>query len=127
MPLKGSCHCGAVQFEVDAAPEGVTSCNCTYCFRSGALWAYYSPAQFRLTTARDRVGTYQFGTFTGEHHHCDVCGSNTHGESLDWRDWKAGDAFPTRQMVSINARMLDRDAFDLAQVPVARVDGLNGW
>jgi len=127
MALTGSCHCGAVKFEVDAAPDAVTSCNCTYCFRTGALWAYYQPDQVRLTAEPDKVATYQFGTFTGAHHHCAACGSNTHGESLDWRDWKPGDEFPTKRIVGVNARMLDRNAFDLSAVPVATVDGLNGW
>ena len=35
---KGSCHCGAVVFEVDA-PEHlqVTECNCSICSKSGYL------------------------------------------------------------------------------------------
>lgn len=127
MALSGSCHCGAVTFEVETAPEGVTRCNCSYCFRAGGLWAYYQPEQLKLTSDPDKVATYQFGTFTGEHHHCPACGSITHGSSLDWRDWQPGAPFPTERMVSINARMLDRDAFDLARAPVTDVDGLNGW
>ncbi len=29
MSVKGSCHCGATQFEVEAAPEEVTQCTCS--------------------------------------------------------------------------------------------------
>ena len=127
MTLKARCHCGATQFEVDAAPENVVSCNCSYCFRMGGLWAYYAPEAFRLTTARDRVATYQFGTYTTQHHHCPVCGCRTFGESLNWTDYKPGDPLPTGRLVGVNARLLDQDSFDLASVPVIEMDGKNGW
>jgi len=57
MTLKGSCHCGATQFEIAEAPAKVARCTCSFCSKRGALWAYYSPEQFNLTTARDRVST----------------------------------------------------------------------
>ena len=41
MPIKARCHCGATQFEVSEAPNTVTECNCTFCFKRGVLWAYY--------------------------------------------------------------------------------------
>src|SRR5262249_45128110 len=48
VPIKGSCHCGNTQFEVSEAPASVTRCTCSLCSKRGALWAYYTPAQFRL-------------------------------------------------------------------------------
>ena len=80
MPLKARCHCGATQFEIDTAPEEVSSCNCSFCSKRGVLWAYYRPAQFRLTTARDRVSTYQWDHYIGQHHHCAICGCGTFSE-----------------------------------------------
>nr|HET7859172.1 hypothetical protein [Caldimonas sp.] len=38
--IEGSCHCGAVRWQLDATPEGATACNCTVCRRYGVLWAY---------------------------------------------------------------------------------------
>ena len=38
--LKGSCHCGSVQWSFEGMPESVTACNCTVCRRYGVLWAY---------------------------------------------------------------------------------------
>src|SRR6185369_12101026 len=70
MAIKGSCHCGATQFEVDAAPSKVIRCTCSFCAKRGALWGYCEPAQFRLKTARDRVSTYQWRSYTAQHHHC---------------------------------------------------------
>ena len=56
MTIKGSCHCGNTTFEVDAAPADVTRCTCSFCSKRGGLWAYYKPAQFRLTSPPDNVG-----------------------------------------------------------------------
>ena len=39
MKYKGSCHCGAVAYEVEGEIQGVIQCNCSICFRKGApLW-----------------------------------------------------------------------------------------
>ena len=64
MTIKGSCHCGATQFEVSEAPASVTHCTCSFCSKRGALHAYYTPGQFKLTTARDRVVGILFGDLT---------------------------------------------------------------
>ena len=40
MTYHGSCHCGAVTFEVEAEfTEGI-SCNCSHCKRKGMLLAF---------------------------------------------------------------------------------------
>ena len=39
MIYKGSCHCGAVAYEVEGDIQGVIMCNCSICHRKGApLW-----------------------------------------------------------------------------------------
>ena len=35
MVYQGSCHCGAVAFEVDGELKQVTDCNCSICSRCG--------------------------------------------------------------------------------------------
>ena len=122
MPLKGRCHCGATQFEVTEAPTGVTSCNCSICSKRGALHAYYTPAQFKLTTARDRVSTYQWNTYVVQHHHCGVCGCPTYGESPSFETGKADFDNPR---IGVNARLFED--FDLSAVPVIYLDGKRGW
>ena len=122
MPVKGSCHCGATQFEVSEAPTEVTVCNCSFCSRRGALLAYYTPAQFRLTTARDRVSTYQWGHYVGQHHHCSVCGCGTYSE---FPDFSSGEPDFEHPKISINARLLQD--VDLAALPVRRLNGRDDW
>ena len=73
VPIKGSCHCGNTQFEVSEAPAAVTRCTCSLCSKRGALWASQeTEGDFALTTARDRVSTYQWGSYQIEHHHCAI-------------------------------------------------------
>ncbi|OWJ68666.1 GFA family protein [Inquilinus limosus] len=122
MTVKGSCHCGATRFEVPAAPETVTRCTCSFCSKRGALWGYYPAADFRLLTARDRVSTYQWGSYTIHHHHCAICGCGTYTETPDFSTGRPDFSNPK---VSINARLLDD--FDLDAVPVQMIDGKNLW
>lgn len=118
MPLKASCHCGATQFEVDEPPAQLTSCNCSFCSKRGALHAYYRPAQFRLITARDRVSTYQWNTYVCDHHHCAICGCATYSESPSFATGKPDFSDPR---ISVNARLFED--FDLDAVPVIHLNG----
>jgi hypothetical protein len=120
--VKGSCHCGAIRFEVAEPPTKLVECTCSFCSKRGALWAYYPPEQFKLTTARDRVATYQWRSYTVEHHHCAVCGCGTYTESPEWVDNKPD---PTKKKIAVNARLLDD--FELKAVPVEVIDGKNLW
>lgn len=91
-------------------------------FKRGALHAYYTPAQFRLTTARDRVSTYQWRFFTVHHHHCAICGCPTYSESPDW---STGQPDFSNPRMGVNARLLDD--FDLDTVEIKVIDGKNLW
>jgi hypothetical protein len=116
--LKGSCHCRATQFEVTAPPEQVTDCNCSSCSKRGALWAYYAEDEFRLTTARDRVSTYQWGDYWMKLHYCAICGCATYNEGPVWKD---GAVDFSVNRIGVNARLFD--GFDLAAVPVRYLNG----
>lgn len=122
MTIKASCHCGNTKFEVDAVPADVTRCTCSFCSKRGALWAYYKPAQFRLTSPPENVATYQWRTRTVKHHFCANCGCGTFGESPDW---STGQPDFDNPKIAVNARLLDD--FDLDAVPVTVIDGKNLW
>ena len=122
VPIKGSCHCGNTQFEVSEAPADVTRCTCSLCSKRGALWAYYTPAQFRLTSPPENVATYLWGSRTVKHHFCANCGCGTYSESPDWSTGKPDFDNPK---VGVNARLFDD--FDLDAVPVTVIDGKNLW
>lgn len=72
---KGSCHCGAVAYEVEA-PEDleVTECNCSICSRSGYLHLIVPASRFHLLRGRDNLTTYTFDTGEARHLFCKTCG-----------------------------------------------------
>lgn len=74
---KGSCHCGAVQFEVQTTLSPAVRCNCSLCRRKGAVMATVEPEHFRLLRGEDHLSLYQFNTRVAKHYFCDVCGIYT--------------------------------------------------
>jgi len=71
----GSCHCGRIQFEVDADEAlRVTSCNCSICRRSGFLHLIVPATRFRLSAGEAALTSYRFNTQTANHLFCSSCG-----------------------------------------------------
>jgi len=121
MAIKGRCYCGATEFVIEAAPESVTSCTCSFCSKTGALWAYFQPEQVRFIS-REPDGL--FAPRVNKHHFCPVCGMTTWGESPSWDlETKLPDF--SRPTIAINARLLED--FDLDAVEHKTIDGRNLW
>jgi hypothetical protein len=75
MNYQGSCHCGAITFEVEA-PETLEleRCNCSICTKSGFLHLIVPRSRFHLLSGEDRITTYRFNTGVAQHTFCSVCG-----------------------------------------------------
>lgn len=75
MIYTGSCHCGAVTFEVEA-PEAVEveNCNCSICAMTGFLHLIVPARNFRLLGGEELLTTYRFNTGVAQHKFCRVCG-----------------------------------------------------
>jgi hypothetical protein len=94
MIYRGSCHCGAVQFELEA-PERIecSDCNCSICAKSGYLHLIVPKSKFRLLKGEDHLTTYTFNTGVAKHTFCRTCGiksfyvprSNPDGYSVNVR------------------------------------------
>jgi hypothetical protein len=75
MIYKGSCHCGAVAFEVEApARLLVQDCNCSICTKAGFLHLIVPLSRFRLLRGEDHLTTYTFNTGVAKHTFCKTCG-----------------------------------------------------
>ena len=71
----GSCHCGAVRYEVDAPADiEADDCNCSICSRSGYLHLIVPKSHFRLLQGKDNLSTYTFDTHEAKHLFCKTCG-----------------------------------------------------
>lgn len=75
MKYQGSCHCGAVKFEIDA-PEVIecTDCNCSICSKAGFLHLILPLSKFKLLSGQDNISTYTFNTGVAKHTFCKTCG-----------------------------------------------------
>jgi hypothetical protein len=71
----GSCHCGAIQIEVEA-PEVIDAleCNCSMCERTGFLHLIVPQGALRMLQGRDALTLYTFNTGVAKHYFCKVCG-----------------------------------------------------
>jgi hypothetical protein len=71
----GSCHCGAVQFEVEAPKHlKVIDCNCSVC-EMKKNWHFIVPqSQFRILFGEDYLAEYRFNTRVACHKFCKICG-----------------------------------------------------
>ena len=76
----GTCHCGAVTFEIDV-PDGLQNlrrCNCSLCSRKGAIMASVALADLRVTAGEDALRLYTWNSHTAKHYFCGTCGIYTH-------------------------------------------------
>lgn len=80
--IKGSCLCGAIEFETKSRPEGVSMCHCSQCQKqSGGIWASAYVAERDLTITGD-VSWYAASDIA-KRGSCPTCGS--------FLFWKAND------------------------------------
>jgi hypothetical protein len=115
MTIETSCHCGAVRLTCAQAPATVTDCNCSICRRYGVLWAYYPPAQVRVTAPEGATDTYVWGERTTIFHRCRTCGCVTHWSPTD----------PGEDNMGVNARLMEPAILGAARI--RRLDAAVTW
>ncbi|MDY6942058.1 MAG: GFA family protein [Pseudomonadota bacterium] len=75
MHYQGSCHCGAVRFEVEAPADlEVEECNCSICTKGGFLHLIVPRSRFQLLCGQQNLTTYTFNTGVAKHTFCATCG-----------------------------------------------------
>ena len=109
---RGSCHCGAIRYTVEAELENLEVCNCSLCSRLGYVHLYVPPDRFQLETALEAYATYRFGTRTSQNHFCRTCGISP---------FRRARSDPN--LVDINVRCLD--GVDADALPTEPFDGRN--
>jgi hypothetical protein len=76
---RGSCMCGAIQYEVEGVPEWVAHCHCSLCRKHhGAAfgtYAGYPTSRFRLTVGQEMLRSYCASRQT-KREFCGTCGSS---------------------------------------------------
>lgn len=70
----GSCHCGAVRFEIVTDFPELTTCDCSICRRKNAVMVKVHERDFLLVSGQEALSAYQFHTLTATHYFCRICG-----------------------------------------------------
>jgi hypothetical protein len=106
----GSCHCGAVRYTVEGAPEKAIECNCSHCQRKGLLLWFVPRDSLELAQGGDALAEYTFNRHVIRHQFCRTCGVQPFSFGQD----KSGAA-----IAAINVRCLEGvDPAALERVPV---------
>ena len=110
---KGSCHCGAVKYEVEAQEIiEANLCNCSICSKSGYLHLIVPASRFHLIQGVDNLTTYTFDTHEAKHLFCKTCGIKSY-----YVPRSNPDGF------SINVRCLEPDT--IKRIEISTFDGRN--
>src|SRR5262249_16228557 len=70
----GSCHCGAVRFEVEVDATAASRCNCSVCTKTGVLGTIVKPDALRVLSGEAGLGTYEGGPKISKRFFCTRCG-----------------------------------------------------
>ena len=107
---QGSCHCGAVRFEVEADIEELILCDCSICRKRNAVMAAVHEDKLRILEGEDNLTLYRFNTGIAKHYFCKTCGIYPFHKRRTKPD-----------TYSVNACCLE--GLDLDAIPFVKVDG----
>jgi hypothetical protein len=115
--MKGTCHCGAIEWRFDGDPGSITACNCTVCRRYGALWAYdWEGERISLTGATAIYARKERTDPFLEFHFCPSCAC-----VVAWRTVRPDEGGRTR--MAVNVRLAAPEA--VADLLIDHFDGLD--
>lgn len=116
LPITGTCHCGAVAFELRTAPRHAVACNCSICRRLGAVWGHGDARDITITAAPEATIRYSHGDKEIAFHTCRTCGATTHWEGI------AGQG---KERMAVNLRLAEPGTIEA--IGLRHFDGADTW
>ena len=87
-----TCHCGAVEIQVNLKKEidKLMRCNCSMCKRKGTMVTIIDRKDLKIIKGEDKIKIYQFNTKVAKHHFfpnfkSSICSSRNIGKVLSRR------------------------------------------
>ncbi|OFW68272.1 MAG: hypothetical protein A2Y74_07070 [Actinobacteria bacterium RBG_13_63_9] len=83
--IRGSCHCGAIRYQVTGELTGVIHCHCSDCRRWHGHFAAYAVAKladFKITEGADKLKWYE-SSEKARRGFCSECGSSIFKDNKD--------------------------------------------
>jgi len=77
---KASCHCGAVELQINLT-DGLNTarrCDCSFCRMRGPAAVTAPLGGLEVVKGADKLTLYQWNTKTAKHYFCSICGVYTH-------------------------------------------------
>lgn len=111
-----ACHCGNIKLVASDPSSEITSCNCSFRNRLGALWAYYGEENVGAAICDAPISSYSWGEKTITYHRCENCGCTTH---------HAGTEDHENILIAIKCKMAPLSI--ISNIPVREFDGLFTW
>lgn len=71
---KGSCHCGAIHFSIEAIISELTTCDCSLCVKRNARMVKVPEKALTLLQGETDLTLYQWNTRRAKHYFCRHCG-----------------------------------------------------
>lgn len=97
------------------ALDSLATCNCSICWKTGAIMAFVPSDAFRLTAGQEALADYQFGKKSVHHEFCATCGV---------RSFSYGTSGDGKKTYCVNVRCLDDvDEVAIGAVPTKMYDG----
>lgn len=118
---RGSCHCGKVQFEVDADLDHVRRCDCSICRKRGALIHRVEDDHLRFFSPLEELTLYQWHTKTAEDYFCPTCGILPFRRPRTLTKVETAEGMKEFRGWAVNVRCLE--GVDLEAIPVKKVYG----
>lgn len=108
----GSCHCGTIRFEIEAAIDDPYICDCSLCRRRSATMASVHKDKLKIIAGEDKLSLYQWNAGVARHYFCSVCGIYPFHRKRSMPDF-----------YGVNLACLED--FDMGALPVRKADGKN--
>lgn len=116
LPITGSCHCGAVSYEMKTQPRHAVECNCSICRRLGTVWGHGEAGDIEIKAGPGATLNYVWGDKGLAFHTCNTCGCTTHWESIS-------DKAPGR--MAVNLRLAEPGTIEA--IGLRHFDGADTW